>query len=279
MTKCRFIAEVGSCHLNDLGIAKQFIREARKAGAWAVKFQWIDEGSTESEHNAHIFLPESWIPELKKEADKQDIHLFFSVFGEVDEKMDKLAGYDIKHMKFPFSQRRENRLHGMRAAQKFDEVFVTVNVEDRGHIADDPKMTVLYTAATPMALGDDFRVLYPPPYEVAFDFLDYRTPFHGLSDHTLGIRQTLKAVAAGCTVIEKHCRLDSTTLWVPHPDPRKDNPQRVHDAAIAITFEELGAAIRGSDYIHDGYDVKVGKVGGVRAVVGQKGLSTCVIPF
>ena len=276
---CRFIAEVGSCHLNDLRIARRFIREAKKAGAWAVKFQWIDEGSTESEHNANIFLPESWIPELKKEADKQDINLFFSAFGHVDVKMDKVAGYGIRHMKFPFSQRRENWLHGMRATQKFDEVFVTVNVEDREHIADDPKMTVLYTATSPLPSGDDFRVLYPPPYEVDFGFLDHRLGFDGFSDHTLGIRQTLRAVAAGCIVIEKHCRLDSTPMWVPHPDHRKDHPQRVHDAAIAITFKELGAAIRAVDYIYDGYDVKVGKVGGVRAVVGQKGPSTCVIPF
>lgn len=66
---------------------------------------------------------------------------------------------------------------------------------------------------------------YPVRYEVAFDGLFPR--FDGFSDHTLGIRQTQRAIDAGAKIIEKHVKLGHEDEICP-------------DASFAVLVEQLG---------------------------------------
>ncbi len=207
MPVTRIVAEAGSCHLNSLPTAKKLIDAAADAGAWAVKFQWLDEGSVESGNNAGIFIPEKWIPRLKAHADKQGVELFFSCFGVpaiIEWKMGVLARDGIKYMKFAFPQRHLHNLHDL-SYDLFKETFISHSPMDL--LPDHPTLRRLYCHSV------HGQAVYP--VETWLDWEGIFPPFHGFSDHSKGKMQAIQALIQGATILEKHIRLDDTPMSIP----------------------------------------------------------------
>ena len=231
------IAEIGSNHNKDLGIAKQLIDVAADAGADAAKFQtysgnriysrraeskylkqWTD--MTPAELLEDISLPREWHAELADYARSRGLDFFSAPFdedavrllAEVGSPLLKIASGEIVDLPLIIST-------GM---------ATLAEIEDAVHAAE-------HAGAPGVGLMQCASV-YPAPVERinlrAMDTL--RTAFGvpaGLSDHSTGISVPIAAAALGAAFIEKHITLDR---GMPGPDH-----------GFAIEPDELAAMVRG----------------------------------
>lgn len=245
---CYVIAEAGSNHNRDLGIAKRLIDVAADAGADAVKFQtysgdriysrvaeskWLKQVSTETpaELLERISLPRDWQPELAEHARGRGIDFFSSPFDH--DAVDELAALDVPVMKIASGELVDLPLIRKAAATGIPLIVSTgmatlAEVEDAVFAAADagaPSVGLMQCAA-----------VYPAPVErsnlraMATLHAAFGVP-SGLSDHTTGISVAIAAAALGAAFVEKHFTLDRTM----------DGP----DHSFAIEPDELGAMVGG----------------------------------
>jgi len=198
----RLIAEIGSTHDRAKDSCYNAVLKAAEIGIHDVKFQLLDK---ELETNGNISINPSWLPDLVRTGEKLGINVFASVWSEENMNILKKAG--AKTVKFSYSMCRHGWLL-KQAVKIFGEVIVSCDVMRASAV----KCTRLYCIP-----------LYPVPYEVAFAGLF--PLFDGFSDHTLGIGQTLNAVAAGAGIIEKHVY--------------QNEESRTPDRKISISWEEM----------------------------------------
>lgn len=237
MTSTFIIAEAGVNHNGELGLAKQLIDAAKRAGADAVKFQTFkaknlaaasaqqaeyqveNTGVKESQYEMlkRLELPYEAHLELIAHCKTQGIQFLSSAFDM--ESISFLNDLGMTLFKIP-SGEITNVPYLRRIGALKKKVILSTGMADLGEVED--ALDHLIESGTPRA---DITVLhctteYPTPFDAvnlrAMDTL--RRAFDvkvGYSDHTPGIEVSIAAVALGATVIEKHFTLDKS---LPGPD-------------------------------------------------------------
>lgn len=199
----RIILDPGSCHMGDLSRAKALIKICFEVGADAIKFQLIPE----SKVGPNQYLPFEWFPELVAYGKDMGIEVFGSVWDQAG--IDTLRSSGCTSIKFAYSQRKSERILETYNAGFFDTLFVSTDILD-------PVMgsSLIKLWCIPQ---------YPVPFQVSFEGIFDR--MDGFSDHTLGVKQSVRAIEAGCSILEKHFRLG-------------DAAEQCPDAMFAITPKE-----------------------------------------
>ncbi len=230
------IAEISANHNQDFEQAVQLVREAKRAGADAVKLQTytpdtmtiesdeecfrigkgtIWEGKTLYELYKEAYTPWEWQPELKKIANSMGMDLFSSPFDDtaVDflEKMNvpayKIASFELVDLPLIRRVARTGKpviiSTGMATFAEIEEALRVAREEGMLQVA-----LLKCTSAYP-ALPEEMNLR-----SIAYLADGFRVPV-GLSDHSLGIAVPVAAVALGACIVEKHFTLSRS---VPGPD-------------------------------------------------------------
>ena len=226
---CFIIAELSANHGNDLEIALESVRAARRAGADAIKLQtYTADTITLDVRNDHFMIRQGtqwdgrYLYDLYKEASlswdwhkpifelakTEGIMCFSSPFDHsaVDflEKLDvpayKIASFeitDIPLIKYVASKGKPVIMStGIAGDEDVELALETV----RGQ--GNKEIVLLHCTSEYPAAPENANLLNIP---------DLRSRYGvevGLSDHTMGIEAPVAAVALGATVIEKHFILD-----------------------------------------------------------------------
>lgn len=257
--KTLIIAEAGVNHNGDLGMARELVRVAARAGADIVKFQTFvasritaahapkaayQKATTGDEENqkemiARLELSRADHEVLIEEAARAGITFFSTGFDEGS--LDMLVELGIDRIKVPSGDLTNLPLLRHMASKKLPVILSTGmatlgEVEDAIRVMEDggvprSQITVLHC-----------NTQYPTPMEDVNlrAMMNIRAAFGvdvGYSDHTVGIELAIAAVALGATVIEKHFTLDRA---LPGPDHLASlEPDELADMVRAIRNVEL----------------------------------------
>lgn len=248
------IAEMSANHGNDINKAIEIIKEAKKAGADAIKIQTytadtltIDckesafeaKGAWEGVYLYDLYqdasMPWEWTPKLQEVAKEVDITLFSSPFDfssiEFLESLDmpayKIASPEI--IDLPLVRR---------IAQTKKPIIMSTGNATLGQINEAVAVMVEENVKDLIILKCTME--YPaPPENINLKTIEnlkevFKCPI-GLSDHTLGSAIPIASIAMGASVIEKHFivnRTDSTP-----------------DSFFSATPDELKAIVDGSKLV------------------------------
>ena len=252
------IAEAGVNHNGDLDMARQMVREARKAGADYVKFQTavpelvISQFAPKAEYQKEttgtaqsqlemcraIHLPLGDYADLKALCDAEGIGFMSTPFDL--RSIDCLAALGMDYWKIPSGEITNlpylekigalgSKVIMSTGMATLDEVEAAVRVLEN---AGTPRRSVILLHCTTQ---------YPAPYaSVNLRAMDALATLGcggvGYSDHTCGIEVSVAAAARGAVVVEKHFTLDRN---LPGPD---------HRASLEPTnLAALVAAVRNVD--------------------------------
>ena len=242
------IAEAGSNHNKDLGIAKQLIDVAAEAAADAIKFQtysgnriysrkaeskylkqWTDR--TPAQLLEDISLPREWHAELADHARARGLD-FFSAPFDVD-AVALLAQVGSPLLKIASGEIVDLPLIRVAAGTGLPLIISTgmatmADIEDAVSAAEQagaPAVGLMQCASVYPAPVERINLRAMETLRVAFG-----VPA-GLSDHSTGIAVPIAAAARGAAFIEKHITLDR---GMPGPDH-----------GFAIEPDELVAMVRG----------------------------------
>lgn len=203
----RIIAELGSCHMGKIERIYEAIDRCKLFNISALKLQLFpNEDKYTSVGNVYLS------PELFKLAFEYGKSVGLPVSASV---FDMESYYFLRNLQPDFIKFSYSNKHQWWIKDCLDHGFETIVSCDvmTDHLVSKDA-TKLYCIPE-----------YPVRYNVAFDGLFPR--FHGFSDHTLGIRQTLEAVSEGARIIEKHVRLGYADETCP-------------DSHFAVPIQELG---------------------------------------
>ena len=224
MSKIKIIAELGSCHMGRLDRIQEAILRCKAAGIDTLKLQlfpnqppfmgkWIDDPKDKSnvilEPNGNVHLSHEMFKQAFDYGKTVGLSVTASVFDA--ESYYFLRSLRPEFIKFAYSQ---NKRTGWIEDAIAEGIPVIVSCDVMNDLWVHHKATKLYCIPE-----------YPVRYEVAFEGLFPR--FDGFSDHTLGTKQTRRAIEAGAKVIEKHVRLGYSDETCP-------------DAYFAVNIEDLG---------------------------------------
>lgn len=219
--RCFVIAEIGSNHDGDFGLACHLIDVAASSGADAVKFQSFlaDQLVLPTDPNYELLkrleLKRDWYPRLKAEADARGL-VFFSTatndvtlgwLEDIDVALYKIASPNLTHI--PLIRKTASlgkpviMSTGMAGLREIDEAVAVFRQTGNEMLA--LLHCVSEYPARPEAVNLRFMTtlaeIYPQPV--------------GFSDHTLDIGTAIAAVALGARIVEKHLTLSRTR---PGPD-------------------------------------------------------------
>lgn len=230
------IAELSANHGQNFETAVELVKQAKKAGANAVKLQTytpdtitininsdqfrhtsgsIWEGRDLYELYSEAYTPWAWQPKLKAIADELEIDLFSTPFDhtavEFLEEMNvpayKIASFEL--IDIPLIRRIAQTgkpiimSTGMATLSEIEEAVMTIR-----QVGDTPLALLKCTSAYP-ARPEEMNLRTIPHLAEAFD-----VPV-GVSDHTLGIAVPVAAVTLGACIVEKHLTLSRD---IPTPD-------------------------------------------------------------
>lgn len=219
------IAEISANHNNDIEIAKKMIREAKKAGADAVKLQTytaetitldcdneyfqikqgtIWDGTTLYKLYEEAYTPWEWHKELMNVAKQEDIICFSSPFDKT--AVDFLEDLDVPAYKIASFEITDIPLIEY-IAQKGKPIIISTGIATIQEIQDaveacekvhNEQIILLKCTSAYPAKFEEMNLNTIPNLADTFNVIS------GLSDHTLGITVSIGAVAIGAKVIEKH---------------------------------------------------------------------------
>ncbi|MBC2455899.1 pseudaminic acid synthase [Clostridium beijerinckii] len=245
------IAEISANHNNDIEIAKKMIREAKRAGADAVKLQTytadtitldcdneyfqikqgtIWDGTTLHKLYKEAYTPWEWHKELMDVAKEENIICFSTPFDKtaVDflDKLNvpayKIASFEITDIPLIEYVARKGKpviiSTGIATIQEIQDAVEACKKSGNREI-----ILLKCTSAYPAKL-EEMNLKTIPNLASTFDVIS------GLSDHTLGITVPVGAVAIGAKVIEKHFILDRSM----------GGP----DAAFSLNIEEFEEMVK-----------------------------------
>jgi N-acetylneuraminate synthase len=217
------IAEFGSCHLGKLENIKRAVDECVFYGIDALKLQLFPDQEPYVPTNIH--LPQEMFLRAFEYANGKGLTLTASVFDE--ESFQFLLRLNPIFIKLSYSKKhKEDWRHELYAAEissltSCDVMTDEDNLSSEFHLYCIPEYPVRYEV--------DFDMLFGTARTSEGALVSRGEPrFDGFSDHTLGTRQTKRAIAAGAKIIEKHVRLPETDI------------RSCPDARFAVTIEELG---------------------------------------
>jgi N,N'-diacetyllegionaminate synthase len=242
---CFVIAEAGSNHNRDLGIARELIEVAAAAGADAVKFQtytgkglyssktpqfqYLNDDRPPQELMDDIALPREWQEELMRYAQEQGIVFFSTPFDHA--AVDSLAALGVAVIKIASFELVDLPLI-RKAAAVGVPLILSTGMATYGEIEDalDAVASVGNRSVALLRCAS----LYPAPPEIMNlrAMATLRQAFAvpvGLSDHTQGTAMAAAAAALQANVYEKHFTL-SRDMQGP-------------DHSFALEPEELKAAV------------------------------------
>lgn len=226
------IAEAGVNHLGSLELGKRLIKEAKGAGADAIKFQsykagklcvkdaprfWDWEGEVKkdgSQFDSYALLDsfgknEHW--ELKKLCDKYQIDFISTPFDteaadyldEIGAEMFKIASGDITNLFFlEYVAKKGKPILLSTGASTLDEIKEAVAIiESTGN----KQIVIMHCSLCYPTKDEDINLLtienlrkHFPQYPI------------GLSDHTMNLMTPAVAYALGARIFEKHYTVDKT---------------------------------------------------------------------
>jgi len=229
------IAEAGVNHNGDLELGKSLIREAKEAGADAIKFQSYKAGKISTKT-----APRYWVEQDDPDGSQYDTFAKLDSFGPVEHEA--LFRYARECELLCFSAPFDDE-----AVDMLDELGVPGFKVASADLTDHPLLKKVAAKGKPVLLstglatipeiGDAVAVVreqdndqivllhctlqYPCDAENA----NLRMMLHmkavfpeipvGLSDHTLGIAVPQAAVALGAVAVEKHYTVDKTLSGSP----------------------------------------------------------------
>ena len=254
------IAEAGVNHNGNVGLAKQMIEVAAKAGADAVKFQTFSaeslttsyaekadyqkQATTKIESQQDMLkaleLPEESYAELVAYCEKLDIEFMSTAFDI--ESLDFLIALGIKRIKIPSGELTNVPLLRHCAKQKLPLILST------GMATFDEVMQAKSVLIDAGANGKELTILqcntaYPTPFVDAnlacIKTLATLGCVVGYSDHTLGDEAIIASIALGSEMVEKHFTLDRTMSGPDQatslePKELASMVQRIRNIEIAI---------------------------------------------
>ena len=257
------IAELGSNHNGDMGIAKKLIDAAKESGADCVKFQsWSKETIfSRKKYEENFFLADDY-------RDREDFTLeeIVEAYAISEEQLLEVKEYSnsvgIDFSSTPFSRREADFL-----VDKLESSFIKIasmdvnNFPYLDYIARKNKPIILSTGLSSLddidkairtieEAGNNQIVIlhciatYPPKDEDVnlknIQTLSNIYPYPvGFSDHTLGPCMSVAAVANGACLIEKHFTLDKNMEGWDHklsadPKEMKNLIQDCKNAKLAL---------------------------------------------
>jgi len=265
------IAEISANHNQDFGQALKLIEAAKKAGADAVKLQTytpdtmtidcdedyfkingtIWEGKNLYDLYTEAYMPWEWQPELKKNADKMDLHLFSTPFDisavkfleDIDVPAYKVASFELVDLPLLREIAKTGKSiimsTGMASLSEIDEAVRTVSKTDSNLLA-----LLKCTSAYP-ASPEEMNLLAIPNLAKVFD-----VPV-GLSDHSMDTAITVAAVALGACIIEKHFTLsrripgpDSAFSLEPYEFKKMVDAVRITEKALGkVNYDQRGQEV------------------------------------
>ena len=222
-----FVAEIGLNHGGDLSRAKELIREAKQAGAEAVKFQkrrpqelltksaysqpYLNQGKsfgpTYGTHREALEFDSTQYRILLDEALSQDLLLFVSVWDH--SSLSLVTDYDLPAVKIASPDLTNEPL--LTAASALGKpLFVSTGMSSEQEI--DRAVSLLSLNATPFVLFHTVSSYPTPPAQSLLGTIPhflrtYQVPV-GYSGHEMELEIAVAARTLGACVIEKHFTLD-----------------------------------------------------------------------
>lgn len=210
--KTFIIAEAGINHNGDLNLAFKMVKEAKRAGADAIKFQtYVTEKRVAK--NSPVFgvlkkceLSQAQQKKIKDYADRTGILFFSTPFDEAS--VDFLKNLKVKLIKIASFDIVNERLLKAAVATKIP-LIISRGMATAAEI--DRAVRICRSKGVDYALLHCVSA-YPAPKEsvnlrAIKSLQKYNCPV-GYSDHTLDLDASIYAVAAGACIIEKHFTLD-----------------------------------------------------------------------
>jgi sialic acid synthase SpsE len=224
------IAEAGVNHNGDLELGRRLIREAKQAGADAIKFQSYKAGKISTRT-----APRYWVEPDDPDGSQYDTFAKLDSFGEKEHR--ELFRYaeevGILCLSTPFDDEAVEMLEELgvpgykiasadltdlplleRAASKGKPMLLSTGLATIAEVGE--AVEVVRQAGNEQVVLLHCTLQYPCDYENANlrMMLHLKSAFPdipvGLSDHTLGIAIPQAAVALGAAAIEKHYTVDKT---------------------------------------------------------------------
>ena len=210
------IAEIGSNHQQELGVAHELIDAAYASGADAVKFQSINlnelyynPSRSIRELHKQIDLDEKWHYDLKEYADSRGI-IFFSSPTYL-RAVDILESLQVSLYKLASAQVGTFPQIVQKVASTGKPTLLSTGIVRYGEL--EKAINMFRRQKNHNFIILHCNSIYPTPYnKVNLGRMKiYEKMFGnpiGFSDHTVGIHAAVAAVALGSKVIEKHFTLD-----------------------------------------------------------------------
>jgi len=262
-TPCYVIAEIGHNHQGSLEKARELFREAKLAGADAVKLQKRDNaglytraaynkpydnensfGSTYGEHREFLEFGLNEYKELQRYAREIQIDFFATAFDIAS--ADFLAGLDVPAFKIASGDVKSTPL--LEHVARFGRPVV---ISTGGALIDD----VQRAYDTLMAINPQIGILQcTAGYPASFAELDlrvvdqYRQRFPGAvigySGHDNGIAMPLAAYVLGARIVEKHFTLNRAMKGTDHAFSLEPVGLRKMVRDLQRTHQALGDGIK-----------------------------------
>ncbi|OGX34114.1 MAG: pseudaminic acid synthase [Omnitrophica WOR_2 bacterium RIFCSPLOWO2_02_FULL_50_19] len=224
---CFIIAEISANHGQDFKRAVALIKEAKRSGADAVKFQTYSPDTLTIDVNNKYFrikhpkwggqrlyelykrayTPWSWFKKLKSVAGDLDIMFFSTAFDktsvdfleELNVPMHKIASFEVTDLPLiEYASKTGKPLiisTGMASFKEIEEAVITAKKAGAEDIA------LLKCVSDYPARPEEMNLKTIPDMIKKFN-----CPI-GLSDHSLGIAASIAAVSLGAKMLEKHFTL------------------------------------------------------------------------
>jgi|LakMenEpi03Aug12_release.lakeMendotaPanAssembly.Ray.scaffolds.fasta_scaffold258573_2 sialic acid synthase SpsE len=214
------VAEIGNNHEGSVNLAKDLISSAVQAGADAVKLQimipnkFVSKLEVDRLKNLNKFsLTESGIAELFNYANKNGVYLFASPFDDSSAELlsnltstFKIASGDITHHSFIelISNFGKDIILSTGASdfKEIDDAVSIINLTWK-KLQINPNLALLHCISEYPADPSTTNLRVINVLKQTYPNLTI-----GYSDHTIGIENSILAVAAGANIIEKHFTLD-----------------------------------------------------------------------
>ncbi|MFW6065129.1 MAG: N-acetylneuraminate synthase family protein [Candidatus Natronoplasma sp.] len=208
------IAEIGLNHNGDVDLAKKMIREAKRCGADAAKFQMFNTEELYSRQHDYFemfeslqFSKEGWT-DIRDFAEKEGILFTASVFDkdsadflhELDSPMFKTASGDLTNIPLLDHISKKDKptvvSTGLSNISEVEEAVRTF------YSNGNEKISLLHCVSNYPSSLENLNLNVIETMKKAFG-----VPV-GFSDHTLDIIAPVTAVALGADIVEKHFTLD-----------------------------------------------------------------------
>jgi len=250
------IAEMSANHANDIDVAINIIKEAKKCGADAIKIQTYTadtltldckkpefeaKGAWEGVYLYDLYLdasmPWEWTPKLLEVAREEGITLFSSPFDY--SSVDFLESLDMPVYKIASPEIIDLPLI-RRIAKTKKPIILSTGSATLAQISEAVEVLIEENVQDLVILKCTSE--YPAsPKNINLKTMQnlqeiFKTPV-GLSDHTLGSAVPIASVALGASVIEKHFIVSRET--------------KTADSFFSATPDELKAIVEGSKMVFD----------------------------